>query len=203
MDVLAGGLVVTAGVLLPLGSYKTASRGAGAEGAASARKTLRLHNIHNGARGLVPPGVGYCWERRLGFVHILGVRNSCLRQNSTESQTPCLRGSVLFPWLHVSARIQCTIVPGDAVSPTGLESCRHQIYCLRESLEQASCQTVQGDCGAIPSTPLPYRLPASFILKSKRGYRVTSHGGVPSQDWLSHHSDSRETIERTVQGFSF
>lgn len=129
---------------------------------------------------------------------------SCLRQNSIKSQTPCLRGSILFPWLHISARTQCTIVPGNAVSSTGLESCRHQSYCLRESLEQAaSCQTVQGDCGAIPSTSLPYRLPVSFILKSKRGYRVTSHSGVPSQYWLSHHSDSQETTERTVQGFSF
>lgn len=92
-----------------------------------------------------------------------------LRQNSIEAQTPHLRGSVLFPWLHISARTQCTIVPGDAVSPTGLESCKHQIYCLRDkSLEQAaSCQTVQGDCGAIPSTPLPYRFPVSFILRSK------------------------------------
>lgn len=116
-----------------------------------------------------------------------------------------LRGSVLFPWLHVSTRTQCTIVPGDAVSPTGLESCKHQIYCLRDrSLEQAaSCQTVQGDCGAIPSTPLPYRLPVSFILRSKRGYGVTSHSGAPSQERLSHHPDSQETIERTVQSFSF
>lgn len=48
MDVLVGGLMVTAGVLLPLSSYKTASRGAGAEGAASARKTLWLLNIHSG-----------------------------------------------------------------------------------------------------------------------------------------------------------
>lgn len=196
--------MVTAGVLLPLSSYKTTSPGAGANGAASARKTLRLHNIHNGARDLVPPRVGYCWERRLGFVHIFGAGNSCPRQNSIESQTSRLKGSVPFPWLHFSVKTQCTIVPGDAVSPTGLESCRHQIYCLRESLEQAaSCQTVQGDCGAIPSTPLPYRLPVSFILKSKRGYRVTSHSGAPSQDWLSHHSNSQETIERTVQGFSF
>lgn len=197
--------MVTAGVLLPLSSYKTASRGAGAEGAASARKTLWLLNIHSGARGLVPPGAGYCWERRLGFVHILGLGNSCLRQNSIEAQTPHLRGSVMFPWLHISARTQCTIVPGGAVSPTGLESCKHQIYCLRDkSLEQAaSCQTVQGDCGAIPSTPLPYRLPVSFILRSTRGYGVTSHSGAPSQEWLSHHPDSQETIERTVQSFSF
>lgn len=173
MGVLVGGLMVTAGVLLPLSSYKTASRGAGAEGAASGRKTLWLLNIHSGARGLVPPGVGYCWERRLGFVHICALGNSCLRQNSIEAQTPHLRGSILFPWLHISARTQCTIVPGDAVSPTGLESCKHQIYGLRDkSLEQAaSCQTVQGDCGAIPSTPLPYRLPVSFKIQA----RLRSH----------------------------